>query len=300
MCLRSNAPRVSSSRMAMSARSLVVALVSRPTNTRIGGLAGPPITASISSTVSAMLTNRRPSRPIVSNGTALRGPALTNSEVGAIEYAASTASPVVSAEANTCCRPLNPANPSSPNATACPTGRPISSRSRVHRGQRRTHPTGEQPLAPGRHVERRRDAGADAHGLADRDALGVVEGLTLGVVGDALLDHLRAQPVVLPRRQARTQRKRDRARCASRSARSPPMPSNSMSPVTMIAPAIPPTASRQLNVRPHARAIGSSLRWARNRCAATPMPIAATSPARITPALGHPPLRGVRPPARPP
>ena len=64
---------------------------------------------------------------------------------------------------------------------------------------------------------------------------------------------------------------------------SPPTPSNSMSPVTMIAPAIPPTARRQLNVRPHARAIGSSLRWARNRCAATPIPIAATSPARTTP-----------------
>ena len=85
MCARSNAPRVSSSRIARSARSLVVALVSRPTNTRIGGLAGPPITASISSTVRAMFTNRRPSRPIVSNGTALRGPALTNSEVGAVE-----------------------------------------------------------------------------------------------------------------------------------------------------------------------------------------------------------------------
>ena len=65
-------------------------------------MAGPPITASISSTVSAMFTNRRPSRPIVSNGTALRGPALTNSDVGAVEYAASTASPVVSAEWNTC------------------------------------------------------------------------------------------------------------------------------------------------------------------------------------------------------
>ena len=51
----------------------------------------------------------------------------------------------------------------------------------------------------------------------------------------------------------------------------------------MMAPAMPPTAIRQLNVRPHARAIGSSLVWARNRCAATPMPIAATSPARITP-----------------
>ena len=127
MCERSNAPRVSSSRMAMSARSLVVALVSRPTNTRIGAIAGSPITASISSTVRAMLTNRRPSRPIVSNGTALRGPALTNSDVGAVEYAASTASPVVSAEANTFCRPLNPAKPSSPNATACPTGRPSSS-----------------------------------------------------------------------------------------------------------------------------------------------------------------------------
>ena len=85
MCLRSNAPNVSSSRIAMSARSLVVFLVSRPTKTRIGGFAGPPMTASISSTVSAMLTNRRPSRPIVSSGTALRGPALTNSEVGAIE-----------------------------------------------------------------------------------------------------------------------------------------------------------------------------------------------------------------------
>ena len=65
--------------------------------------------------------------------------------------------------------------------------------------------------------------------------------------------------------------------------RSPPTPSKSMSPVTMIAPAMPPTASRQLNVRPHARAIGSSLRCARSFCAATPMPIAATSPARITP-----------------
>jgi hypothetical protein len=96
------------------ARSLVVGLVSKPTNTRIGGLAGAPITASISSTVRAMLTNRRPSRPIVSSGTALRGPALTNSEVGAEEYAASTASPVVSAEWNTCCRPLNPAKPSNP------------------------------------------------------------------------------------------------------------------------------------------------------------------------------------------
>ncbi len=63
----------------------------------------------------------------------------------------------------------------------------------------------------------------------------------------------------------------------------PPTPSSSMSLVTMMAPAIPPTATRQLNVRPHARAIGSSLRCARKRCAATPIPIAATSPARITP-----------------
>ena len=118
MCARSNAPRVSSSRIARSARSLLVAFVSSPTNTRIGGLAGPPMTASISGTVSAMFTNRRPSRPMVSNGTALRGPALTNSEVGAVAYAASTASPVLSAEANTCCRPLNPAKPSNPNAAA--------------------------------------------------------------------------------------------------------------------------------------------------------------------------------------
>ena len=65
--------------------------------------------------------------------------------------------------------------------------------------------------------------------------------------------------------------------------RSTPTPSNTLSAVTMIAPAMPPTASRQLNVRPHARAIGSSLRWARSFWAATPMPIAATSPARITP-----------------
>ncbi len=51
----------------------------------------------------------------------------------------------------------------------------------------------------------------------------------------------------------------------------------------MMAPAMPPTANRQLNVRPHARAIGSSLRCARSFWAATPIPIAATSPARITP-----------------
>ena len=85
MCARSKAPSASSSCIARSARSLVVSLVSRPTNTRIGDFAGPPITASISSAVRAMLTKRRPSRPIVSGDTALRGPPLTKSDVGAAE-----------------------------------------------------------------------------------------------------------------------------------------------------------------------------------------------------------------------
>ena len=98
----------------MSARSLVVARVSRPTKTRIGGFAVPPMTASISSVVSAMLTNRRPSRPIVSRGTELLGPALTYSEVGAFAYAASTASPEVSALWKTVCIPLYPQGPGAP------------------------------------------------------------------------------------------------------------------------------------------------------------------------------------------
>ncbi len=94
---RSNAPSASSSRMARSARSLVVLRDSRPTNTRIGAFASPPMTAVISSGVSAMLTNRRPSRPMSAESTALRGPPETNSEVGAWEWMTSTASPAPSA-----------------------------------------------------------------------------------------------------------------------------------------------------------------------------------------------------------
>ncbi len=62
-----------------------------------------------------------------------------------------------------------------------------------------------------------------------------------------------------------------------------PYPSSSASLPRMIEPASPPTASRQLNVRPQARAMGSSLRWARTRWAATPRPMAATLPTRTTP-----------------
>ena len=46
---------------------------------------------------------------------------------------------------------------------------------------------------------------AHCHGLAHGDALGVVERLALGVVGDPVSHHLRAQAVVLPGRQTRTQ-----------------------------------------------------------------------------------------------
>ena len=89
--------------MAMSARSLVVAFVSKPTNTRIDGFA-------TARGLDLLLRQRHIDEPesLAADRlerTALRGPAVTNSDVGAIVSAASTASPVGSADWNTCASP---------------------------------------------------------------------------------------------------------------------------------------------------------------------------------------------------
>ena len=252
-----------------------------PTNTRIGGLAVPPMTSSISSAVSAMFTNRRPSRPIVSSGHRA-------ARAGADELrgrGASRTPPRPRPRRSPPCgtrpaSPCTPPHPSSPSAARCPTGRPISSaRGFTRRHQRRDAP-GEQPL-PGRRDQQCRrtrrapiatDLPTATPGLSSRatpSASWVTPSSTI----------LRAQAVVLPGGQpapsgSATGTLRVHERC------SPPSPSSSVSLPTMIAPARPPTAM------PPAE-----------RCGPTPARSARPCDARA-PAV--PPLRGRWPPHRPP
>ena len=222
------------------------------------------MTASISSVVSAMFTNRRPSRPMVSRGTELLGPALTNSDVGAFAYAASTASPEVSALWKTVCIPLYPATPRSPSARACPTGRPMSSARGL--AAVTSDPT---PRANSRSPVAAVRRPSDTPDPIATDLPTATAGLSSRATPSA--SWVTPSSTIFVRRrwycQAASPAPNGSASGTLRvhGRRSPPMASRIVSPVTTIAPARPPTAIRQLTERPQARAIRSSLRWASAR-----------------------------------
>ena len=109
--------------MIRSTRSSTSAAESRPTNTRMGSAtAASPMTSVISSRVSTMLTNRRPSRDRVSNGTTLCGPPDTIGDVGGDWYAGSTAAPPCSTRRTAYSYPAYRPAPSIVRATAWPMG----------------------------------------------------------------------------------------------------------------------------------------------------------------------------------